>query len=345
MPDAHLQLRTLEDAEAARWDAFVDGAANATFFHRAGWKQVIEGAFGLRCHYLYVEDRGAIVGILPLAHVHSRLFANALISTPFCVYGGAVATSEAAYAVLERGARELAQRLGVAYLELREREAHHHDWPHKDLYCTFRRAIDADDDANLKAIPRKQRAVVRKALTQGMAVETDTDVARLYTLYAHSLRNLGTPVFARKYLRRLCEVFGEACEILIVTHAGTAVAGVLSFYFRDEVLPYYAGALESARALKANDFMYWQLMRRAAAQGARIFDFGRSKRETGAFAFKRHWGFEPQPLPYAYALIGASQMPDLSPANPRYQRMIRAWQKMPVALTRMVGPMLARSLG
>lgn len=345
MSDVSLHIKSLEDADRARWDAFVAQAGDATFFHHAGWKQVIEQAFGHQCHYLYAERNGVIEGILPLVHVNSRLFANALVSTPFCVYGGAVAESDAVRATLEESACERARTLGVEYLEMREREPKHADWPCKNLYYTFRRAISDDEQANLQAIPRKQRAVIRKALKNDMAVEIDGDVDRLYGLYAYSLRNLGTPVFSKKYMQLLKTVFGEACEIMTITHGGEAVASVLSFYFRDEVLPYYAGAGEAARELKANDFMYWALMGHAAGRGARLFDFGRSKVDTGPFQFKRHWGFEPQPLYYAYFLVHAQQMPDLSPANPRYQRFIRAWQKMPVSLTRMVGPMLARNLG
>ncbi|ROO33073.1 FemAB family XrtA/PEP-CTERM system-associated protein [Salinisphaera orenii] len=333
------------DTDTHRWDAFVAEAPDATFFHQAGWKRVIEGAFGHRCHFLYAETDGRIEGVLPLVHVKSRLFANALISTPFCVYGGALAATERAEAALYAHACELARRLGVDYLEARERTPRHADWHGKDLYYTFRREIAADDEANLQVIPRKQRAVVRKAMKLGMAAEIDSDVERLYPLYAYSLRNLGTPVFSKKYMTLLLETFGDAVEVLTITHEGEPVASVLSFYFRDEVLPYYAGAGERARELKANDYLYWALMSHAAARGVRVFDFGRSKRETGPFHFKRHWGFEPQPLAYEYYLVEADSLPDLSPANPRYQRVIRAWQKLPIPVTRVIGPLLSRNLG
>ncbi|MFC3104862.1 FemAB family XrtA/PEP-CTERM system-associated protein [Salinisphaera aquimarina] len=340
-----LTVRELESSDYARWDAFVAEQETATFFHRIGWKRVIEKAFGHRCPYLYVEADGEIVGVLPLVHVNSRLFANALISTPFCVYGGALACSADVSETLYAAARERGENLGVDYAEFRERDARHPDWPRKDLYYTFRKTLADNDDENLQAIPRKQRAVVRKALKNGMTVEFDADVDRFYPLYALTLRNLGTPIFAKRFLTLLKEEFGDDCEIMTIVHDNQPVASVLSFYFRDEVLPYYAGAGESARDLKANDFMYWALMSHAVEKGMRIFDFGRSKKGTGPFQFKRHWGFEPEPLNYEYVLIGDEQMPDLSPANPRYQRKIRLWQKLPVAVTRVIGPVLARNLG
>ena len=345
MSDTNPRILVLDDANTARWDAFVKATPEATFFHTSGWRTVIERAFAHRCHYLYAERDGRIEGVLPLAHVRSRLFSNALVSTPFCVYGGVVATSHRARAALEKAACELARRLRVDHLELRGADTGPTDWPRKRLYYTFRKPIENNEAANLAAIPRKQRAVIRKSLEAGLDFQIDRDTERLYDLYAVSLRNLGTPVFGPRYMALLKSVFGAACEIMTVTRGTEAVASVLSFYFRDEVLPYYAGADHNARELKANDYMYWQLMNHAAGRGARTFDFGRSKQDTGPFQFKRHWGFEPQPLSYTYYLVRARELPDLNPTNPRYRPFIHAWQRMPVSLTRVVGPMLARSLG
>ncbi|MES1930696.1 FemAB-like protein [Salinisphaera dokdonensis CL-ES53] len=345
MADTNLKILELDDANSARWDAFVKATPEATFFHTCGWRTVIESAFGHRCHYLYAERDGRIEGVLPLAHVRSRLFSNALVSTPFCVYGGVVAASASARSALEEAACELARTLKVDHLELREAQPGPADWPRKQLYYTFRKPIENDEQANLAAIPRKQRAVIRKSLDSGLDFQIDRDTERLYDLYALSLRDLGTPVFGPRYMALLKTVFGSACEIMTVTRGTEAITSVLSFYFRDEVLPYYAGAHSSARELKANDYMYWQLMNRAAGRGVRMFDFGRSKMDTGPFQFKRHWGFEPQPLSYAYYLVRARELPNLNPTNPRYKHFIQAWQRMPVSLTRVVGPMLARSLG
>lgn len=329
----------------ADWDAFVDTMPEATFFHRAGWKRVIEHAFGHRCHFLEARRGGVIQGILPLVHVKSRLFANALISTPFCIYGGPIAVSGAVRQALDDHACDLASRLGVDYLEMREPAARREDWPTKSLYYTFGKPLSETEADNLAAIPRKQRAVVRKSLQNDLGVEFDRDVDRLYALYALSLRNLGTPVFSKRYFKALLAVFGDRCEIMTVTHEKRAVASVFSFYDGATVMPYYAGAADSARDLKAHDFMYYALMCHGASRGASWFDFGRSKVETGAYQFKRHWGCEPRALAYQYYLVKARSIPDLSPANPRYERAIRVWQKLPLPVTRVAGPMLSRSLG
>lgn len=343
-PD-ELEILELGDGEAGAWDAFVEAHPEGTFFHRAGWRTVLRRAFGHRAHYLYARRGGAIEGVLPLGRVRSRLFGDALVSTPFCVYGGALARAPAIARRLEDAACALAARLGVGHLELRNRHPQRADWPAKDLYVTFRKAIDPDPEVNLAAVPRKQRAMIRKGIKSGLQGRIDAETDTVYDVYAESVRNLGTPVFSRRYFRVLKEVFGEHCEALTVTHDGRPVAGVLSFYFRDEVLPYYGGGTEAARALAGNDFLYWELMRRACARGCRVFDFGRSKRDVGSYRFKKHWGFEPEPLSYEYHLVRAREVPDVNPLNPKYRLFIAAWKRLPLAVSRRLGPYLARSLG
>ncbi len=340
-----MQIETLVPEASARWDAYVNQHPDATFFHLSTWKQVLEGSLGHPCHYLYAEQEGEIVGVLPLGHVQSRLFSNALISTPFCVYGGALVNDRQAREALEQAAVDLARKLEVDYLELRYLDSPDVKREGKDLYVTFRKQLEQEPEANLKVVPRKQRAMIRKGIKAGLTSVIDQNVERFYDVYAESVRNLGTPVFPKKYFQALKETFGNACEVLMVEDQGHPVAGVMNFYFRDQVLPYYGGGTAAARRLKANDFMYWEVMRRAVEKGIKIFDFGRSKKETGSYRFKTHWGFEPQPLHYQYELIRARELPDINPLNPKYQLFIKAWQRLPLPVSKLIGPWLARNLG
>jgi len=340
-----IEIRELTATEHDRWDAFVEQAAEATFFHRAGWETVIERSFGHKTYYLYAERNGVIEAILPLCHVNSMLFGNNLVSTPFCVYGGIVANNKDAASILLQAATELAVRLNVDALEMRNRQPSGESWPSKDLYVTFRKQIDPDPEQNLKAIPRKQRAMVRKGIKAGLQSEADSGWQRLFKIYSESVRNLGTPVFPAKYFRILREVFGSDCDVLMVAHEGKDIAGVMSFYFRDEVLPYYGGSTPAARMLKGNDFMYWELMRIAAENGVRIFDYGRSKVGTGSYSFKKNWGFEPEPLSYEYHLVASDSIPDINPMNPKYQMFIKLWKKLPLPAANIIGPLLSRNLG
>lgn len=341
-----LEVKKLDADNLQRWDSYVANTPAATFFHKAGWKSVLERAFGHRTHFLYAQSDGAIVGLLPLGEVKSALFGHSLSSLPFCVYGGIVADTDEAALALRNEACLLAERLGVDALELRNSEPSDTDWPVKDLYFTFRKSIESDEDANLKAIPNRQRAMVRKGIKEGLQSEWDTDTKRLYRVYSESVRNLGTPVFSAKYLQILKEVFAEDCSVLMITHEGKDVAGVMSFYFRDEVLPYYGGSTAVARTIKGvNHFMYWELIRRSAEQGCRLFDFGRSKAGTGPYSFKKNFGFEPTPLPYEYFLVKADAVPEVNPTNPKYRLLIETWAKLPLPVANFIGPFLARSLG
>jgi FemAB-related protein (PEP-CTERM system-associated) len=341
-----LQIHTLTDATMERWDRFVERSNAATFFHRAAWKTVLERSFGHRTYFLYAEEQGEIQGVLPLVHVRSRLFGNSLVSTAFGVYGGPAAASAVVSEHLDRHALALADRLDVDHVEYRSQARTRPGWACKDsVYATFRRSISGDPDENLRSIPRKQRAVVRKSLTAGLTSSVDRDMGDFYRVYAESVRNLGTPVFARGYFRNIKQAFGDACEILTIRADDRVVSGVVTFHFRDTVLPFYAGGTPAARKLGAFDFMYWDVMRRAALAGYRHFDFGRSKRGTGAFAFKTNWGFEPEALCYEYYLRRGAAVPDLSPLNPKYRLFINLWRRLPLSLANLVGPMLARSLG
>ena len=340
-----LVVRPFADSDAARWDDFVQRCPDATFFHRCGWRTIISDEFRHRTHYLLAECKQDIVGVLPLAEVKSRLFGHALVSLPFGVYGGCAATDVRAAPRLFEAAAELARTLGVEYLEVRNREPQSPDWPRQDLYVTFRKPILRETEANLQAVPRKQRAMIRKGMKFGLRSELDRGVDRFFALYADNMHRHGTPPFSKRYFGRLREEFGGCCEVLTVVAAdGEPLSSVLSFYFRDEVLPYYAGDTVAARDVAANDFKYWELMRRSCERNVQVFDFGRSKRGTGSFDFKKNWGFDPTPLAYEYLLLKRDSIPQNNPSNPRYRAFIAMWRRLPIALANRLGPLIVRSL-
>jgi FemAB-related protein (PEP-CTERM system-associated) len=344
-------IRMLDTGAAPAWDRFVATMPQGTFFHRAAWAEVFPRAFGHTAHYAMAERDGAVTGVLPLVHVKTALFGNTLVSTPFCVYGGPLAADAESFAALDAHAAALMGQTGASATEYRFLQPPPDGWlddgwhAKDDLYVTFRRSIAGDDDSNLKAIPRKQRAVVRKGIERGLTAVTSRDVDGLHAIYAESVRNLGTPVFSRRYFRLLAEVFGDSMDVLTVRDDGTPVSAVLNFYERDEVLPYYGGGTAGARTSFANDFMYWEVMRRAAARGCTGFDFGRSKVGTGAFSFKKNWGFTPSPLLHRFRLRPGAAVPDHNPLNPKYRLFIAAWKRLPLPVANLLGPHIVRGVG
>ena len=339
-----------------RWDQFVMDQIAATFFHQWKWRGLLHEVFGYEPHYLWVEDGNQIVGILPMFLVRSALFGKSLVAMPLGVYGGIVATSDAAAKLLIQQAVEIAHRTRAKYLEMRG-NPYSDSLPtgaldgvaasvkQKDLYYTFIAPIDPSDDVNLANIPRKQRRMIRQAQNSGLKAVFDNGRLRdFYEVYAESVRNLGTPVFGYNYFQQLVEKFRDMCVVLVVEYQGKVVAGVMVFFFKDQVLPYYGGAIKKYFHLAPNDFMYWELMSYAAARGARIFDFGRSKEGTGPFNFKRHWGFEPRPLPYRYLPVNGAAIPDTSPFNPKLQWAIRIWRNLPLKVTMALGPHVVKHI-
>lgn len=341
-----VRVRELAPEDAERWEAFVERTSEASFFHCLGWREILEGCFGHRARYLLAERNKGLVGVLPLAEVKSLFFGHSLVSLPFCAVAGVAAADAEAAAALHRAARELGERLGARHLELRNSTPRSPGWPRQDLYAGFRKPLLPDAAANMAAIPRKQRAMVRKGIKHGLAAELDPGVERFFALYADNLHRHGTPPLPKRYFEALRRRFGDAVEVLtVVDSSAKPVSSVLSFYFKDEVLPYYAGDCSEARELAANDFKYWELMRRACERGVRVFDFGRSKQGTGPFDFKRNWGFEPAPLAYEYCLYRRSSIPQHNPLNPKYRAAIALWRRLPLSVANALGPHFARSLG
>jgi FemAB-related protein (PEP-CTERM system-associated) len=331
--------------EAARIEGFVADAGGSVF-HRPAWLRAVERGTGQRARGLLAEKGGAITGWLPLTEVHSPVFGRMLASSGFAVEGGALAVREATALALCRAAEEYALRLACTTIELRGGPAPA-DWTlRSDSHCGFVRPLAADHEAQMLAIPRKQRAEVRKGLDQDLAIAVGTsadDRAAHYAVYAESVRNLGTPVFPRALFDAVLDELDA--DVLTVRHRGVAVSSVLSLYHGGAVLPYWGGGTRAARGLRANDRMYFELMRHAGARGCTRFDFGRSKTASGAYFFKKNWGFEPEPLSYSSWTAPGAQRRDADPTSARHALRIAMWKALPLPLATRLGPPVARGLG
>ncbi|WP_395395151.1 FemAB family XrtA/PEP-CTERM system-associated protein [Novosphingobium sp. BL-8A] len=349
---ANLRLPDLADpGELARIEGFLARHPDATPFHRPCWFVPVAKATGNDALALVQERQGEIVAFLPLNVIHSPVFGRLLASSGFAVGGGLLTTDGADIAAIFAALEELALRLSCPAIELRggALPGARQGWALKtESHCNFARPIAADDDAELLAIPRKQRAEVRKGLGFDLEVEVGTgesDRAAHYAVFCESYRNLGTPVFPRALLDAVVDAFGADADILTVRHQGTPVASVISLYHRGAVMPYWGGGTHAARALRANDRMYFELMRHARARGATHFDFGRSKTNSGAYHFKRNWGFEPEPLSYATWTAPGAARRDADPTSAGLSLQIKVWQRLPLALANRLGPLIARGIG
>ena len=348
-----LALRTADLADAddrARIDGFVRAHPAATPFHLPAWNIAVARGCGQRAHCLVAErGNGEIAGVLPLTEIGSPLFGRALVSTGFGVGGGILAVNEDAVPLLAEAGWALAERLRCPTMELRGGPLPGGPWQiDETTYLGFARDLASDDEGELAAVPRKQRAEVRKGLAQNLDIETgchDKVVKDHYSVYSQSVRNLGTPVFPARLFREVLREFDDSADILVVRQGGMAVASVLSVYMNGVVYPYWGGGTPAARDLRANDVMYYALMRHARAGGCTRFDFGRSKAGTGPAAFKKNWGFTGQPLRYAKRAPAGEATREINPLSPRYRMQVAAWRKLPLWAANRLGPIISKGLG
>lgn len=334
--------------ERARLDAFAAEAAGGTIFHRPHWSRAVERGCGQQAHYLIAERAGALVGGLPLSAIRSRLFGNVLVSTGFGTGGGILAESAEASAALADAAWRLAARLNCPSLELRGGPLPEGFETRGGVYSSFARDLPADAETLMRALPRRQRAEVRRAERFALTVSTGSGAAHRaahYRVYAESVRNLGTPVFPRRLFEAMLDAFGEDAEITLVREGDAPHAAMLSFAFKGLYQPYWGGGTARARDLSANDLAYFEVMRRAIGRGCARADFGRSKLGTGPWKRKKIWGFEEVPLVYGVRTAEGAARRDVNPLSEGNKRKVEAWKRMPLWAANRLGPLLARGLG
>jgi FemAB-related protein (PEP-CTERM system-associated) len=335
-------IATTEDLAA--WDRFVEAHPHGSPFHLLAWRQTLEQSYSYRAFYLAARDQGGLRGVLPLFLVHNFAVGKALISTPFGVYGGILAHDEDARRALYTAAGDLGRELGVDYIEFRNA------FPEQCVgesnvsrYVTFTQPLEPGEERLMAALPKKTRNLVRKAQRSPFEMRSGLrDPSRVYDLLVRNMRRLGTPCFPRRYFERLLANFGAMVDVREVWLEGKPLAASVNFYYQGQMHTYHAASDTRFNALGPNTFLYYEQIRWASENGYHTFDFGRSKKGTGVFEFKSHWNTVQRELPYEIVLIRRKELPNFSPANPRFGLAIRLWKLMPLWVTRIVGPRLIR---
>lgn len=320
---------------------------DATVFHSPAWLSAVEAATGHRALVVVAERAGECVGVLPLTDARSALFGRALVGSGFAVDGGALLADQAAAGPLAEAVAAFATdrqspvelRGGPALPGFEEAPATH---------VTFARDIAGDRDALLKAIPRKQRAEVRRSFTRGLTISTGTDLVHRdahHATYAASVRNLGTPVFPRRLFDEVLDAPGLESDITVVRGSdGEPLSAVLTLYHRGTAMPYWGGGVRAARDARANEALYFAVMEHAVERGCTRFDFGRSKVDSGPAAFKKNWGFEAVPVVgWRHTPVGVAPR-DVDSTSDANAWKTRAWARLPLPIANRLGPLIARGL-
>lgn len=345
--DGQMKIRVQRyDEDGSAWDSFVVSQNSSSNYHLYGWREVIEKSFGHKTYYLAArkEDK-EICGILPLVHMKSQLFGNFMVSLPFFNYGGMLCDDENAADLLMAESRYILARQGADYAEFRNVE-HSMEAETKQHKVSMILDLQENDDDQWKALGSKVRNQVRKAEKSGLSVAIGQIelLDRFYDVFCRNMRDLGTPVYAKKFFQTILEKFPETTRIIAVQCEGTTIAAGLLTWFRDVLEVPWASSISDHREKCPNNLMYWEAIRFAIAQGAKKFDFGRSTPGEGTFSFKKQWGAQPVPLYWQYLLEEGHQMPELNPSNPKYRLAIKLWQQLPVPVTKFLGPSIVRNI-
>ena len=333
--------------DGAEWDAFVARCPDATNYHQYGWRRVIEQSFGHGTHYLVARGPGReIRGVLPLAHLKSALFGNFLVSLPFFNYGGLLCADDAAPGLLLEASRTLLGEINAGHAELRHLKSSRQGLPSKLHKVTMILGLEQSPEAQWKRLDPKVRNQVRKAEKSGLTAVTGGPelLDGFYRVFCRNMRDLGTPVYGKGFFRNVLESFPETTRIISILLEGRTVASGILTWHRDTLEVPWASSIRDFREMCPNNLLYWEAIKFAIGNGQAQFDFGRSTPGEGTYRFKKQWGAEPHQLHWDYLLTKGAPLPELNPANPKYRLAIGVWQRLPVALTRLLGPPIVRNI-
>jgi FemAB-related protein (PEP-CTERM system-associated) len=304
---------------------------------------------GLRHRRYVIEARRSdrVVGLLPLAYVKSLLFGRFLVSLPYTSSAGVIAEDEEAAGALVDRAVQLADALHVRHLELR----HEAEFPHPALQgklttkVHMRLALPSSAEELWKGFDPKVRNQVRKGEKSELSVHWDGPqlLGEFCAVFSRNMRDLGTPVFGRKLFSSILGQFGRQAELCVVRRQGQPIAAALLVHGNGMTEVPSASSLREYNGTNANMLMYWRLLQRAVERGQKVFDFGRSSRDGSTFRFKKQWGAEPEPAVWQYYVPNGT-VSEARIESGKYERLIAMWRRLPLWMTRLIGPSIVRGI-
>ncbi len=341
-------IREWRAGDERAWDAFVTGQPAARSCHLTAWKRVIETAFGQSTCYLVSEDAaGQIDGVLPVVRLRSRLFGDFLVSVPYLNYGGPCAADARLASELVHAASRAAESLGVQHLEVRMDSPGDYGLQVRTSKVSMRLGLPESVDDLWTRFPAKLRSQVKRAEREAATVTFGRDEEHLsafYDVFAENMRDLGTPVYARRFFREILRELPESSWICCVRLGRQPVAAGFLVGFREMLEIPWASSLRRFNRVSPNMLLYWNVLKFACERGYGVFDFGRSSPDSSTFRFKAQWGAQPVPLHWHYWVRNGGALPDLTPRNPKMQLAIKAWRHLPVSMTRLIGPSIVKNL-
>jgi FemAB-related protein (PEP-CTERM system-associated) len=341
-----MQIVRCDQSQAEAWDAFVRREERASFYHLFQWKAVNEESFGHQTFYLAAMDEGRIQGVFPLVCLKGKLFGKILCSLPFVNYGGPCTVEPGAERLLLEEARTIVEQRGIDYLEIRSARRLGEELLTSEHKVSMTLDLAGNPEVLWKAFKTKHRTSIRHAYKNDLSVRRggvellDTS----YNILSESWRNLGTPIYQKGYFERVLRAFPQETAIFVVDHCGVPIATAVNGYFRGMVEGMWFGTRAEYRRLEPTYVLYWEMIKDACEQGFQRFHLGRSTVDSGGEAFKKKWNAYPTQLYWQYFVRKGRAVPPLNASNPKLQLAMSAWRRLPLGVTRVLGPMVAKGI-
>lgn len=354
----HVKIHTIDPAisdqlsvdllldEDKAWNCYIESSPVASIYHRAEWRHLIQDVFGHQGYYFRARDtNGQIFGILPLIRLKSRLFGDFMVSMPYFNYGGAVADSPEIERNLIDAANNLAKDLGVSHVEYRD-EIAREGFPAKTEKVNMLLPLPASMEELWSSFTSKLRSQVRRPQRENTNIRCGREecLDDFYSVFSRNMRDLGTPVYSKNFFRKILQSFAEQSKIMVVYMQHKPVAAGFLLGHKGTLEIPWASTIRNVNHLSMNMLLYWEVLKFAIENDYKYFDFGRSSKGSGTFRFKRQWGAVPKQLYWHYWLGENAVLPELNPNNPKYALAINIWKRLPVTVTKWIGPCIVRNL-
>ena len=343
-----IQVAQLQEHEYPLWNAYIESHEDGTLNHRAEWASLIKDALGQKPYYFVAKnEQGDIVGALPIINLKSFLFGNFMVSMPYFNYGGVVADSENIATQLVDAAIALANKLDVSHIQFRSSHANMSEQFHLSTH-KVNMVLDLPETPELlgKAIGSKRRSQIKRPTREGVehkfgGIELLDD---FYEVFCINMRDLGTPVYSKSFFKHILETFKDNSLICVVYWQGKPVSTGFLMHYKGKLEIPWASTVRYANRISVNMYLYWQILSYAIESGFTQFDFGRSSIDAGTYKFKKQWGAQPQQCYWYHYVPEGKKLPDLSPDNETFGLAIKVWQKLPMWITKVIGPSIVKNL-
>ena len=353
-------IKQIDSNISELWDSYVYDHPGGKLYHLFPWKTVIEKTYGHKTYYLAAVNSASpnkLTGILPLIHLKHFLFGNGLISIPFFDLGGILADNEAIEKALLTEAIKLGKSLKVDSIELRHTHAHSCFVPSnfsKTMEYTLKRdkvrmllELPESSEVLMKSFKSKLRSQIQKSIKHGLESKIGglELLDAFYKVFLINMRDLGSPVHSKKLFQKVLENFTEHTRIVIVHKDNKPYAVSIISGFKDTLENPWSSSLRKFSRLSPNMLLYWTMIKYACDNGYKYFDFGRSTPEEGTYKFKQQWGAYPEPLRWQCIHLNGRPDDDHASEKSKFKIAIKCWQKLPVPVTGIIGPMIRKNIG